>query len=288
MPVHHPENHFMSCRRQAILYGTFSLALFFCLLLLAGAFLSWPAAVKVCTGLLLTLFTVCFILIVAFTAVLKVGADGCINMEAKLEEAFDDPAALDILRYYLYGEGSDVQTVLQESLGFNVDSALDQVTEARQELVDNVLETYQLRPLLAGLVDAAIAASYGVEQGINDLLNSVDYDQVNPIYMGAKQYPCCRVLDFVGGVWTGLIIVGSFVFVSCILSCVLIGWFDATPGQQQGYCGCLKQGNGERVAGKEGDAEVVGRRATIEILADSSEAHVTAPPTSTTPGTSTR
>jgi len=44
--------------------------------------------------------------------------------------------------------------------------------------------------------------------------------------VNAKQYPCCTALDFIGGVWTGLIICGSFTFVQCILAMILIGHFD--------------------------------------------------------------
>ena len=46
------------------------------------------------------------------------------------------------------------------------------------------------------------------------------------VYVTAKQYPCCTVLDMGGGIWTGIIIAGCFTFVQCILAMVLIGMFD--------------------------------------------------------------
>jgi hypothetical protein len=41
-----------------------------------------------------------------------------------------------------------------------------------------------------------------------------------------KQYPCCTGLDFIGGVWTGLIISGFFTFIQCIIAMVIIYMFD--------------------------------------------------------------
>ena len=54
-----------------------------------------------------------------------------------------------------------------------------------------------------------------------------------PVYLDAKSYGCCTVLDVVGGEWTALIIVGCFVFFISILSMILIGIFDQL--MKQGY-----------------------------------------------------
>ncbi len=62
--------------------------------------------------------------------------------------------------------------------------------------------------------------------------------------MEVKQYPCCTGLDFIGGIWTGIVISGTFTFVQCILGMILIGNFDKL--QLPRCCGWY--------AGKRGDA----------------------------------
>ena len=65
-----------ACSRLIALYGVFALAVFMCVLLLLAQLLAWPAGVKPLAAILLLLLSLVFVLVVALTAVLKVGNDG--------------------------------------------------------------------------------------------------------------------------------------------------------------------------------------------------------------------
>lgn len=108
--------------------------------------------------------------------------------------------------------------------------------------------------------------------------------------MNIKQYPCCTVLDFVGGVWTGLIISGCFTFIQCILAIILIGLFDKLHlprccmwySGKAGEAALLKSygGGGENITS--GEAELEAGRDAAAAAAAAAPAPVvmtkTAPP----------
>ena len=57
------------------MYGVFALALALGLLLLLAQLLTWPAGVKPLAAITLLLLCLVFLLVVAITAVLKIGSD---------------------------------------------------------------------------------------------------------------------------------------------------------------------------------------------------------------------
>lgn len=139
------------------------------------------------------------------TGSLKVGADGCTNLEAVLENFLEtkDPKLLKVMKFYIYNEDSNVTSLLLDTFGVDIMAAVGEMTGARETVLQS-LEEYDLGTSLSGHVSVALAATYGIEDGIETLLYIIDNDQINELYMVLKKLLCCRVLDLVGGIWTGL------------------------------------------------------------------------------------
>ena len=181
-----------SCSRQAALYAAFALAAALSLGLVAGAWLAWPAALKLSAVLLLLLTTAGFALVFALSAGLKVGSDGCANLEAQVVQRVDAPDARRVLRYYLYNEGPDGNSapagaaadVLRDVLGVDAGDALARVAAARAAVLARVNDTYAVRPTLGAEVEGAVALSYAVEAGVEGLLGMLAYE---PVHAGRKR-----------------------------------------------------------------------------------------------------
>ncbi|KAG7674442.1 hypothetical protein Ndes2437A_g00722 [Nannochloris sp. 'desiccata'] len=221
-----PDARYYDSIRQAALYSFFAVAILLNLILVVGAIMLWPAALKLAVLLSLVLFTVGFSLVVVATAGLKVGTDGCANLEAQVLQRLEDPQAFIIARYYFYNEGStDPKSILLDVFGLDVDAAVQQVVAAREDLQSS-LSTYSLQGALSSAVTTAMDSSYEVVDAISTTLAKLSYENINDVYVGIKQYPCCTGLDFIGGIWTALIISGSFTFTQCIVAMILIGLFD--------------------------------------------------------------
>ena len=221
-----PTARYYDIIRQAAMYSLFSVALFMAIVLLLGAALLWPAALKLGTFLTLVLYTIEFAIVVALTAGLKVGSDGCTNLESQvLQHLATSPSAANIAKYYFFNQGSTPKQILNDAFQLDIDAGLDQVIAARDQMQNRTSE-YGVTGSLANAISQAVNGSQAIESSVNDLLYVIDYHQVNALYVDVKQYPCCTVMDVGGGVWTGLIIAGCFAFVQCITAMVLIGRFD--------------------------------------------------------------
>lgn len=173
-----PEVRHYETIRQAALYSMFAVTLLLSLILLAGTVMLWPAALKLATFLILVMFTVEFALVVAITAGLKVGNDGCSNLEAQVLQRIDSPEATTILRFYLYGEGTTAKDILNDQLDVNIDTALEQVASAREELQAGI-DSYNVRGAMAVAVNQAVAGSYSVVTGIETTLALIEYVPVH-------------------------------------------------------------------------------------------------------------
>ena len=64
------------CRRQVGMYCFLGLGMLLATLLWSAALLNWPAPLKTTTFVLLLLLALYWLIVVMFTAVLKVGNDG--------------------------------------------------------------------------------------------------------------------------------------------------------------------------------------------------------------------
>lgn len=151
--------------------------------------------------------TICFLIVVLLTMGLKFGADGCTNLEAVLEQVMvdGDPRVSEMLRFYLLKEGNSLTEVLSRSFGVNITDSLDKIADGRQSVIA-LFQQHTLGSLLMGHINIALAASYGIEETIDELLYLVSQDEVYLLYMSLKSFPCCRALDAIGSLWTGLLV----------------------------------------------------------------------------------
>lgn len=58
------------------------------------------------------------------------------------------------------------------------------------------------------------------------LEQALSYERLHPLYMTVKSYACCDVLNFLGGLWLGLLIVGCFGLPLTITVFVWVGRMD--------------------------------------------------------------
>jgi len=175
-----PDARYYDSIRQAALYSFFAVAILVNLVLLVGAVMLWPAALKLAVFLLLVLFTVGFTLVVMATAGLKVGTDGCANLEAQVLRGLEsNPQASIIARYYFNNEGSaDPKSILLDVFGLNVDQTIQQIVVAREDLQGS-LSTYSLQGALDSTVTNAVGNSYEVVDAILTILEKISYENVN-------------------------------------------------------------------------------------------------------------
>jgi hypothetical protein len=176
-----PEARYYDTIRQAALYSFFGVAILLNLILVVGAIMLWPAALKLAVFLLLVLFTIGFILVVVATAGLKVGTDGCANLETQvLQQLENDQQASTIVRYYFYNEGSTgPESILLDVFGLDIDSTLQQVVAARVNLQDS-LSTYTLRGALNSAVTNAVGSSFVAVNAVLATVDKISYENVNP------------------------------------------------------------------------------------------------------------
>lgn len=169
----------LPCRRQALLYAGFAIAIVLFAVVLTGAYLIWPAPLKSGTLLLLILCTLYFITVVALTAGLKVGNDACANLEAQIEQRVADPTTRQVVQYYLYDTGPGVNSILNTVFKIDVDEVLNKVSSAREQLLNGV-DTYTLGPLLQDDVDSAVVQSFLVSASIGTVMELLSYEAVHP------------------------------------------------------------------------------------------------------------
>ncbi|PRW34091.1 urea ABC transporter permease subunit [Chlorella sorokiniana] len=234
--------------RVAVLYTIFSLACALALLLLLAEIFNYPLGLKVTMALALLYMALCFALVAALTVGLKVGNDGCVNLEdqivLRIPDALSNPAdaakALAVARYYLFGVG-DVDSLLQDAFGFDLHQVQQQINDTRVQLLQDITERFSLQPLLAAPVDQALGSSFNVQRTIDALLAAAGRDQVYPVYLTAKQFVCCRTLDMVGNQWLGLILAASCGVALCGVAMCCLSSLDSLGVKLKGWCACYRR-----------------------------------------------
>lgn len=182
-----PQVRYYDTIRQVVSYIIFGLTIVLCAMACVGVVYLWPAVLKLTTLLLMALYIVCFALVIALTAGIKVGTDGCANLEPQILGAITDSSVTPVVQYYLYGNGTDIKTLLKQHMGLDVDGSMQQVISARNNLLAGV-QNYTLLGSMAGAVALAVAGSDGVITGVDQVLQFVDYNHVHP---GKIMYTSC-------------------------------------------------------------------------------------------------
>ena len=222
--------------RQVVSYTLLIALLVLAIVCAATASCCWPAGIIAGLVFFLLLLTMSSLVAVLFTAILKVGKDGCDGLERLILNAWDIGSEAEALaNYYFYGAGGDLKTVLNTTLNLNLDSILDEISMARDTFALEVAFAYQLGPVTQDKFDQAIAHAQDIEFELLHLLQVLSYEQVFPAYAELKSFPCCAVLDSIGKIWTGLIITCIFGIILALASTVLLRAFDRISARPD-YC----------------------------------------------------
>ncbi|GAB4818213.1 hypothetical protein N2152v2_005259 [Parachlorella kessleri] len=228
--------------RQVGLYCFLALGMLLATLLWAAAMLNWPAPLKATTFVLLLLLALYWLLVVVFTAVLKVGNDGCTNIEAQVisrvsgSSMGDKQKILTIAEYYLYDMGGPVEQVIYDALGLNITDIKATVESKRAEVLQQISGQYQLQPLLNDQLELAVDISDRIIDSVMvDILGLISYGSVHQVYTAVKSFGCCTALNLVGGLWVGLVVMGSCSLMMCVLALVSMRAMDKLP-KHKGCC----------------------------------------------------
>ena len=175
-----PEVEYYDTVRQAVTYVVFALYIVIAAALLLAVVMMSPGQAEVGVLLLLLLSTIAFALVVALSGGIKVGTDECANLEQQILGSVSNPSAASVVQYYFYGNGTNVKTILEQNLNLNIDAALQQINSARQELM-SVASNYTVYGSLAKAIQTAQNKTAAVENGVNQVLASLEY---SPVHQG--------------------------------------------------------------------------------------------------------
>ncbi|KAI3426214.1 hypothetical protein D9Q98_008590 [Chlorella vulgaris] len=194
----------------------------------------WPAPTKPLVLIFLLLLLLAWIIVLALTAVLRVGNDVCMNVEDKVQELVSGISlggssggggVAALVQYYLFGTGGTVFSVLNSAVGLDVPGQLVQANATLLELQEAVDSTPALSSLSSdvALVTALFA---NVSASVDALGLALSYETFHPVWTGVKAYVCCELLNSVGCTWTALIVTASFGLTLILLAFIWIGRMD--------------------------------------------------------------
>ena len=187
----------------------------------------WPAMLKVATLVLLVLLVLGWLLVLVFTAVLRVGNDVCVSMEATVENLVSQhgSGALSsgLVTYYFSDTGGKVQDVLKDVLGVDVDATLSQANSTVHDLQAALSVTPALDAALGTQVAALATAFAGLAAAVAAMEVAISYEAFHPIYLAVKGFLCYTVLNAVGDWWLGFLLLSAF---SMVLALAIFRYLD--------------------------------------------------------------
>lgn len=173
-----PEAYYYDTIRQAVTYVVLALYIVISSVLLLAMVMVSPGLTEVSVLLLLVLSTIAFALVVGLSGGIKVGSDECANLEQQILASISNPTAASVVRYYFYGNGTNVKTILEQNLNLNIDAVLQQIASARQELT-SVASNYTVYGSLATAIDTAQNGTVAVQNGVNQVLALLEFIPVH-------------------------------------------------------------------------------------------------------------
>lgn len=229
----------MDTYRQAAVYGMFFFTAAMALLIVAGVWRVWPFIVKVGLVAMLVLIILSTFVCAATTVGLRVGTDGCDNVESLAVNKIlqDSPNGQSIARYYFYNQGGNLTAILKISFDIDTQEVLDLVQDARTDIQTQLEGQFSLGPLLLQHVQSAVDMSYLIDEGIQQLLVTLSHENVFPVYVDIKSYPCCTVLDMGGGIWVGMVVLNVCGIALAVLTMFIIRFMDKTLDTTGKGCG---------------------------------------------------
>lgn len=221
-----PQAQTYNTLRAAIMYVLFGLCIFFSLVIIVAAFLTWPALHSLSIFLFLCLMVVNYALVVAHTVGIKVGSDTCENLEPYILQQVDDASAQQILQYYFNGGQGDVRDVVDASLDINVDDIIQTINNAKSDLLAEI-QGVSLSVPLETQVNASLGLADDIISDINAVVSLLEYEQAYPEYLEIRGFVCCETIDMVGDLWLAMVLTGGFAFILSLFAFVLVHQFDA-------------------------------------------------------------
>ncbi|KAL4448506.1 hypothetical protein ABPG75_005725 [Micractinium tetrahymenae] len=255
--------------RVVALYIAYALLSGLAVLVAVGTLVDWPAFVKPLVLLLLILLVLAWLIVAALTAVLRVGNDVCVNVEAKVLAMVGDSSlslgggsgdVSALVSYYLTGTGGTVLDIIQSTMGLDVTASLDQ---ANSTLID-LQAAINANPALASGFGSDVAALQtlfaNVSASVDSLVLALSYASFHPVWETVKGFVCCTVLNSVGASWTGLIATASCGLFLMLFVFSWIGRMDSL--KQLGCCHIYSQRDytleGEGHSGADGHGDHAG------------------------------
>ncbi|KAI7837040.1 hypothetical protein COHA_009117 [Chlorella ohadii] len=215
--------------KNALLYAAYAFIIAAAVGVGLAVALNCPSVASSSLFILLVMLVIAWAAVWASTAGLKVGSDGCAVVEQKIIGGLMDAAeeqvasgtgllstvgvgdTLALARYYLWGTGRDPTEILADLTGWNV---WDLINEANVTVSGLRSATYLVQGInssIATLPNNLETLSDDIEAvaaNVSLLEAALSHERFHPVYLSAKQYACCDVLNWLGGLWLGLLIVG--------------------------------------------------------------------------------
>jgi hypothetical protein len=225
--------------RQAALYSMFFVTAAMALLIVIGVWRVWPFGVKLGLVVMLVLIILSTLLCAATTVGLSAGTDGCDHIENIAVNEFlqDSPAGQSIAKYYFYNQGGNLTAILKTSFDIDTQDVLDLIQVARTDIQTQLEGQFSLGPLLLQHVQSAVDTSYLIDAGIQQLLATLSHENVFPVYIDIKSYPCCTVLDMGGGVWVGMVVLNVCGIALAVLAMFIIRFMANNLDTRSKGCG---------------------------------------------------
>lgn len=95
--------------------------------------------------------------------------------------------------------------------------------------LQGIAGSYTLRYKLQDEVDDVEALGQTLFADVNAVHSLVEFQNVHPIYLGAKQLACCDVVDLVGNLWLSMFMAGWFSVVLAVAMFCYIRRLDELP-----------------------------------------------------------
>lgn len=213
--------------RAIALFIVFGLLAGLAVLIAVGTLVDWPAPVKPLVLINLILLILAWLVVLALTAVLRLGSDVCANVEAGAIRVLGAGDASALVTYYMTGVGGSVFAVLSSSLGIDVPAKLDEASAMLDTLRDDINANPSLEGVVGADFDVVQLRFADVGASVDALGVALSYTTFHPVWLRVKGFVCCTTLDSVGASWAGLIATATCGLILMITVFSWIGRMDS-------------------------------------------------------------
>ncbi|KAG2449955.1 hypothetical protein HYH02_000059 [Chlamydomonas schloesseri] len=217
----------------------FAISAFFVLLLFLFVSINCPWGIGAAIVLCLFMTILLYLLSVLFAAGLVAAQDGCYYTETVALNAIGNTSNIQpIMRYYILDANTNVtvKSVLKTAKLVDVDSVTSKVTDQAKAILTNITATYTPRPKLQNVLDGVTGFINNTLARIDDLLLMASAQNVRPIYVEVKEFPCCDLAGNASKTWVILTFGGWLIMLAVQISFGHLSRLDQLP--QSGCCGC--------------------------------------------------